>query len=92
MSRIGKKIIEIPQGVEVKIVSDTVIVKGPKGELSQKIHPLVKVAINDGKITLTVSDPEDKANKSLWGLFNRLINNMVLGVTVGFEKSLKYLA
>ena len=65
MSRIGKKIIEIPQGVEAKISNDIIIVKGPKGELSQKIHPLVKIEIKDGKISVTVSDPEDKTNKSL---------------------------
>jgi large subunit ribosomal protein L6 len=89
MSRIGKKVIEIPEKVEVKIVQDSVIVKGPKGELTQKIHPAVKIAIQDKEITLSVSDSENKKEKSLWGLFNRLINNMIIGVTKGYEKKLE---
>lgn len=89
MSRIGKKPINIPDNVEVKIEPDYVRVKGPKGELSQKIHPKIKVEKQDKELVLTVSNPEEKADKSLWGLFNRLINNMVIGVTQGFEKKLE---
>lgn len=89
MSRIGKKPIAIPQGVDVKIENNLVKVKGPKGELKLEIHPLVKVAIKDNEILLDVADQDDKTEKSLWGLFNRLINNMVIGVTNGFEKKLE---
>lgn len=89
MSRIGKKPITIPQGVDVKIEKDLVTVKGPKGELKLEIHPLIKVAIKDNEIILDVAKHEDKNEKSLWGLFNRLINNMVIGVTKGFEKKLE---
>jgi large subunit ribosomal protein L6 len=89
MSRIGKKPIAIPQGVDVKIENTLVTVKGPKGELKLEIHPLVKVAIKDNEIILDVADQDDKTEKSLWGLFNRLINNMVIGVTKGFEKKLE---
>jgi large subunit ribosomal protein L6 len=89
MSRIGKKLIAIPNGVEVKIDKDVVKVKGPKGELTLTVHPLVKVEIKDKQIVLNVTNQEDKTEKSLWGLFNRLINNMIIGVTAGFEKKLE---
>lgn len=89
MSRIGKKLIAIPNGVEVKIEKGLVKVKGPKGELTLDIHPLVKVEIKDNQISLNVEHQDDKNEKSLWGLFNRLINNMVVGVTEGFVKKLE---
>jgi large subunit ribosomal protein L6 len=89
MSRIGKKPLAIPAGVEVKIEKNLVKVKGPKGELTQEIHPLVKVEIKDNQVLLTVEDQDNKIEKSLWGLFNRLINNMIIGTTKGFEKKLE---
>jgi large subunit ribosomal protein L6 len=89
MSRIGKKPIVIPSGVEVKIEKDLMKVKGPKGELKLAIHPVIKVEIKDNQIILTVANQEDKNEKSLWGLFNRLINNMVIGVTEGFTRKLE---
>jgi large subunit ribosomal protein L6 len=89
MSRIGKKPIAIPQGVDVKIEKDLVKVTGPKGELKLEIHPLVLIAIKDNEIILDVAKQDDKNEKSLWGLFNRLINNMVIGVTKGFAKKLE---
>jgi large subunit ribosomal protein L6 len=89
MSRIGKLPIEIPAGVTVKVDGENnVSIKGPKGELSQKIHKDIKVAV-DGNI-ITVSRPTDsKFHKSLHGLTRSLIANMVEGVTKGFEKSLE---
>lgn len=89
MSRIGKKPIAIPAGVDVKIEKNLITVKGPKGELKLEIHPLIRVAVKDNEIILDIADQEDKTEKSLWGLFNRLINNMVIGVTAGFEKKLE---
>lgn len=89
MSRIGKIPIAIPDGVEVKLEKNLMKVKGPKGELQLVIHPMVKVAIKDKEIVLEIANQEDKTEKSLWGLFNRLINNMVVGVTTGFEKKLE---
>jgi large subunit ribosomal protein L6 len=89
MSRIGKKPIVIPSGVEVKIEKDLMKFKGPKGELKLAIHPVIKVEIKDNQIILTVANQEDKNEKSLWGLFNRLVNNMVVGVTEGFTKKLE---
>lgn len=89
MSRIGLKPIEIPEGVEVKLSDDNLIqVKGPKGELSRKLHPNMKINI-DGN-TITVERPNDeKENRALHGTTRSLINNMVEGVTKGFQKELE---
>ncbi len=89
MSRIGLKPVTVPAGVEIKVdEKNNVIVKGPKGELSQAIDPSMKIEINDG--VLTVSRPtENKKHKSLHGLSRTLINNMVVGVTEGYEKKME---
>jgi len=89
MSRIGKKPINLPAGITAKIEGNELAIKGPKGELKQKIHPLVKIAIKDQQILLTVFNAEDKAQKALWGLFGSLIKNMILGVKEGYEKKLE---
>ncbi len=89
MSRVGKKILEIPSGVDIKVDGATVKVKGPKGELSLALHPHVKVAIADKKLTVDVADHDLVKDRALWGLFRRLIENMVTGVTKGFEKRLE---
>jgi len=89
MSRIGKKPIEIPQGVEVKFEDSQIIIKGPKGELKQEIHPMIKVEQKDKQIIVSVTDEGNKTQKSLWGLFGSLIKNMVEGVTEGFNKKLE---
>jgi large subunit ribosomal protein L6 len=89
MSRIGKKPIIIPQGVDIKLTPDEITVKGPKGELKQKIHPSVKVEQADKQINLTVINPEEKSDKALWGLFGSVIRNMIIGVTAGYEKKLE---
>jgi large subunit ribosomal protein L6 len=88
MSRIGRQPIEIPDGVEVDVKPGAVSVKGPKGELSQDVSRDMTVAIDDG--TLTVSRPTDRGDhRALHGLTRSLINNMVLGVTDGFERRLE---
>jgi large subunit ribosomal protein L6 len=88
MSRIGRQPIEIPDGVEVDVKPGAVSVKGPKGELSQDVSRDMEVAIDDG--TLTVSRPTDRGDhRALHGLTRSLINNMVLGVTDGFERRLE---
>ncbi|MCX6785299.1 MAG: 50S ribosomal protein L6 [Candidatus Komeilibacteria bacterium] len=89
MSRIGKKPINIPAGVNVTIAGNSVTVKGPKGELTQVIHPLIKLEQAGDELNVLVGKPEDKQQKSLWGLSRTLINNMVLGVTAGFSKKLE---
>jgi len=89
MSRLGKQPINIPEGTQVKIENDFVIVKGPKGELKQKLHNLIKVDIGDKEIKVSVKNSEDRKEKAFWGLFYSLINNMVIGVNEGFEKKLE---
>ena len=89
MSRIGKMPITIPEGVEVKVGRDNKItVKGPKGTLEQKINPDIKVKSKDGVITVT-RPSDDKEHRSLHGLSRTLINNMIVGVSQGFEKKLE---
>ena len=89
MSRIGKLPINLPANVTIKMEGNVINVKGPKGELSQIIHPDVLVEKKDDILLVTVKNPEEKAQKSLWGLFRRLIGNMVIGVTDGFTKQLE---
>ena len=89
MSRIGKQPIIIPTGVEVKINEGLIVVKGPKGQLEQKIHPQVKLDLVDGAINVSVQNSVDKLQRALWGLFASLIRNMVIGVTEGFSKQLE---
>jgi len=89
MSRIGKLPIPIPSGVEVKIDDENLVtVKGPLGELKQKVDPEIKVEIDDNKIKFSRSK-ETKRYKSLHGLYRALVNNMVEGVVRGYEKKLE---
>lgn len=88
MSRVGKAPIEVPKGVEVKQEKDKVIVKGPKGTLSQAVNHRIKVEIKDGKLTLTRVQ-NDKRVRALHGLYRALLANMVHGVAHGFEKVLE---
>ncbi len=85
MSRIGKAPVALPSGVTVEIAADnTVSVKGPLGQLSQKVNPEIKVEVVDN--TITVSRPSDApAHRSMHGLYRALINNMVVGVSKGYE-------
>lgn len=89
MSRIGKKIITIPNGVTVTLDATLIKVKGPKGELSQKIHPDVTITQDAEGLKVTVKDPEIKDQRALWGLFGSLLKNMIIGVTEGYAKSLE---
>lgn len=94
MSRIGKKPIEIPNGVEIKINSDelnniVVAVKGPNGSLNVAVPKGVSVEQKDNEISLSVQNPDDRSQKAIWGLARTLINNTVLGVTEGFSKELE---
>jgi large subunit ribosomal protein L6 len=88
MSRIGRLPIQIPSGVDVTIEGRKLTVKGPKGELSRELHPDMAVRQEDGSIV--VSRPtEQKTHKQLHGLTRTLVNNMVVGVTDGYRKSLE---
>ena len=88
MSRIGKKPIAIPKGVEVKLEGDQLSIKGPKGQLSINVHPYVKLDIGGDSIDVSVND-ETREARSIHGLFRVLIDNMVTGVTKGFERVLE---
>jgi large subunit ribosomal protein L6 len=88
MSRIGKKPIQIPDGVTVDIGPGRVSVNGPKGELSQRVSPEMRIEQSDG--VLTVARPSDRGeHRALHGLTRSLIANMVEGVTSGFERRLE---
>lgn len=89
MSRIGKQVITIPEKVEIKIDGYNVKVKGPKGELELNSHQNINVKMENNEITVNPID-DSKKNRALWGLTRTLINNMVLGVTTGFEKDLEF--
>ncbi|NTU78272.1 MAG: 50S ribosomal protein L6 [Chloroflexales bacterium] len=89
MSRIGKKPITLPKGVDVKVADGNLVtVKGPKGTLIQQLHPDMVIAQENG--TLTVDRPSDgKLHKALHGLTRTLISNMVVGVTDGWQRALE---
>lgn len=89
MSRLGKLPIELPSGTQAKIEDGLVIVKGPKGELKTKLHELVKVAITEKEIVLSINDQANVKEKSLWGLYRSLIKNMVIGVNQPYSKKLE---
>lgn len=87
MSRIGKKPVEIPSGVTATINGQDITVKGPKGELSCTLHDLVTAEQTDGGITIEPIS-ETKEARSMWGLSRSLVDNLVVGVSKGFEKKL----
>ena len=89
MSRIGKKPVPVPSGVEVKLDGDTVVVKGPKGQLETAIlGDLVEVTIENDEVKVAPRN-QSKQARAAWGLTRSLINNMVIGVTEGFQKKLE---
>ena len=88
MSRIGKLPIAIPAGVTVTLKDDVVTVKGPKGELSQYVNPLITVTIDEKEVLVSRSSDE-KQERSMHGLYRALINNMVVGVSEGYKKELE---
>ncbi len=93
MSRIGKKPIPIPEGVEVQIEDSRVRVKGPKGELGITLRPEINADVKEGQIVIAprkeLSLKQDKRVPAFWGLTRALISNMVSGVSHGFEKKLE---
>ncbi|HCC60173.1 MAG: 50S ribosomal protein L6 [Candidatus Staskawiczbacteria bacterium RIFOXYC1_FULL_37_43] len=90
MSRIGKKPIKIPEGLKIEISESEVKIKGPKGELSQKIHPEIKIETKDGEVfVLPKNNQFTKKGRGLWGLYRALLANMVEGCSKGFEKKLE---
>ena len=88
MSRIGKLPIAIPAGVNVKVENGVVSVKGPKGELSQKVDSTIEAKVEDGQIVFTRENdlPQNRANH---GLYRALVQNMITGVSTGYSKTLE---
>lgn len=88
MSRIGKKPVVIPSGITVDVTGTTVTVKGPKGELTREVSPVIEINVNDNEITF--ARPNDlKENRSIHGTTRSLIANMIEGVSNGFKKELQ---
>jgi large subunit ribosomal protein L6 len=88
MSRVGKKVINIPAKTSVVYKDRELVVKGEKGTLSRTINPAVELAIEDDEISVTI-DQEDRKTRSIQGLTRSLVANMVDGVSKGFEKTLE---
>ena len=92
MSRIGKLPINIPPGVTVQVNNNVVTVKGPKGELTQTVDPSIKVAVEDNEVKFDI-DPNStvdiKQKQSFHGLYRALVNNMVIGVSQGYSKTME---
>ena len=92
MSRIGKLPISIPAGVSVAMSNNVVTVKGPKGELSQYVDPSIKVNIADGEVVMEIDENSPvnyKQKQAFHGLYRSLVNNMVVGVSVGYKQELE---
>ena len=87
MSRIGKRTIEVPKGVTVTLDGQTVSVKGPKGERSWTVADEIEITQGDDGLNLTMRE-DNQRSRAMWGLSRTLVDNMVVGVTTGFEKSL----
>jgi len=87
MSRIGKVPVKLPKGVKVSFANDTMTVEGPKGKLTQKYHPVISFEAKGEEIIVSRSS-EEKQVKAFHGLYRNLLNNMVLGVSAGFSKTL----
>lgn len=88
MSRIGIKPVTIPDGVTVDVKGNVVTVKGSKGETTMELHNAVSVAVADGTVTVK-NNNNSKTARSMWGTTSRLIDNMITGVSKGFEKTLE---
>ena len=86
MSRVAKSPITLPKGVEIKINGEQLDVKGPKGNLELKLHPAISLNENDGVFQV---EPDSEKNMAMAGTFRALVNNMVTGVTEGFQKKLQ---
>ena len=87
MSRIGKIPVKVPKGVKVSFAGEMMTVEGPKGKLSQKYHPIIKFEDKGEEIVLSRPN-EEKQTKAFHGLYRNLLNNMVIGVSAGFSRTL----
>ena len=87
MSRIGKIPVKVPSGVKVTFQKEEMIVEGPKGKLTQKYHPVITFENKSGEIVVS-RQSDEKQIKAFHGLYRNLLNNMVIGVSAGFSKTL----
>ncbi len=87
MSRLGKKPIQIPEGVEINVKEGVILVKGPKGELSRNFNPVINIEIKEKDVVLNPKE-ETPQVMALWGTYSSHIRNMIAGVTEGFSKTL----
>ena len=88
MSKIGKQIIILPEKTEAKLNDSRIIVKGPKGELSQEINPAISVQV-EGNVCTVTRPNDERENRAMHGLYRSLINNMVTGVSQGYKKTME---
>lgn len=91
MSKIGRRPIAIPEGVEVRLAGNVLEAKGPKGVLSLTIHEYAKVEIKENEIIVSKHDEKNKLKlaAAVWGLTRALVNNIIIGVSAGYEKKLE---
>ncbi|MFA6388730.1 MAG: 50S ribosomal protein L6 [Patescibacteria group bacterium] len=89
MSRKANKPIPIPAGVTVIVHNGEIKVTGPKGELIERLHPVVNIVTDNKTVTITVPHPTDKSERALWGTFGALVRNMMTGVVTGYTKQLE---
>lgn len=89
MSRIGKKIRVLPAGVTAEVKANELVVKGPKGTLTQALHPHVTIVVAGNEITTKVANETNGRDRALWGTFSSIIENMIEGVSTGFKRQLE---
>ena len=89
MSRIGKKPVPLAKGVKATVTDHLVKIEGPKGKLELKVHPLISVKLEDGKELIVTRPNDERQSKAIHGLTRSLLNNMVIGVTDGYKKTLE---
>jgi large subunit ribosomal protein L6 len=90
MSKIGKKPVVLPAGVDFKLSDQNeATAKGPKGELKQKFHPTVVIAQTDGILSVNIKNENDRFQRALWGLSRALLQNLITGVSQGYERKLE---
>ena len=90
MSKIGKKTIALPAGVELKLDGRSLSVKGPKGTLSKTLPAGIDVSVADGHVSVSLAKNDSRQDRAMWGLWRALVNNMVIGVSEGWKETLEF--
>ncbi len=91
MSRIGKKVILVPNTAQLAFDENTNVIRviGPLGELQFKLHPRVKLNVENNQVSVSIEDKNDRKQRAIWGTSRAIINNMIQGVTTGFSKEVE---